>query len=310
MPLSSYFDRDVACVRQMFKRKFGYESHDFPTFESLTRDDDLDIEVSCSGYGLTKEMEEDMLQEYGITDGLSDIDSSDDGDDETNTAAPLEQVDESTDYTVDELSSLRQQVDAEVQLTTVKASVVPLATKSATKFDSIASYIQSVTSELGDVQFSDPPPNDHLDTYVHSTDGTTNALDHTNTVTVTQLQSPIISQADDADDDRHSISGGSISSTDLQEAQDDVGEMDPNSREYRMRMVKQILSDARSQRSYSTTASTIAPTVIKGRIKKTIELKEQREVRKRCLAKGEANATTRGRKENKDTVKEYAGWDF
>lgn len=75
-------------------------------------------------------------------------------------------------------------------------------------------------------------------------------------------------------------------------------------------MVEKILSDARSHRSYSTTASTIAPSVIKDKIKRTIELKEQREVRKRCLAKGEANATTRGRKENKETVKEYAGWDF
>lgn len=60
--LCSYFDRDVLGVRQLFKRKFGYESEDYPTFDSLTREDDLDIEVSCSGYGFTKEMEEDLMQ--------------------------------------------------------------------------------------------------------------------------------------------------------------------------------------------------------------------------------------------------------
>lgn len=58
----SYFDRDVTGVRQLFKRKFGYESEDYPTFDSIIREDDLDIEVSCSGYGVTKEMEEDLLQ--------------------------------------------------------------------------------------------------------------------------------------------------------------------------------------------------------------------------------------------------------
>lgn len=57
-----YFDRDVNCVRQLFKKKFGYESTDYPTFESLSREDDIDVEVSCSGYGFTKEMEDDLLQ--------------------------------------------------------------------------------------------------------------------------------------------------------------------------------------------------------------------------------------------------------
>lgn len=55
-----YFDRDVNCVRQLFRRKFGYESTDYPTFDSIQRTDDIDIEVSCSGF--TKEMEEDLLR--------------------------------------------------------------------------------------------------------------------------------------------------------------------------------------------------------------------------------------------------------
>lgn len=292
----SYFDRDVLGVRQMFKRKFGYESTDYPTFESLTREDDLDVEVSCSGYGFTKDEEQDLLHEYGVTDGLS----SDDDDDEDD----IPEEDEThVEPTADELTALRQQVDQQVLLTTIKPNAPPI--KDKVKYDAIASYIQSVASELDGVQFADSPVvDDDLDTFEDAI------------ADIAVVPSPIfvnapVRMAADADEDAHSLSGHSgVSSTDLQEAQDDVAELDTNSREYRIRMVKQLLSDARSQRSYSTTASTIAPTVIKDRIKKTIELKDQREVRKRCLAKGEANATTRGRKENKDTVKEYAGWDF
>lgn len=295
----------------MFKRKFGYESTDYPTFESLTREDDLDVEVSCSGYGVTKDEEQDLLQEYGVTDGLSSDDDDDNDDEADDRDVDATAQDESTDYTADELSALRQQVDQQVLLTTVKASAPP--TKDKVKYDAIASYIQSVSTELGTVS---PVVDDDLDTFEDAEDADIAVVPALPQYTVdanvpVHLSARPVVDSDHDADDAQSLSGRSgVSSTDLQEAQDDVAELDTNSREYRMRMVKQLLSDARSQRSYSTTASTIAPTVIKDRIKKTIELKEQREVRKRCLAKGEANATTRGRKENKDTVKEYAGWDF
>ena len=57
----SFFERDVNCVREMFRRKFGYESEDYPKFSDLVREDDLDAEVHCTGYGFTKEMEKDLL---------------------------------------------------------------------------------------------------------------------------------------------------------------------------------------------------------------------------------------------------------
>lgn len=57
-----YFDRDVTCIREFFKRRFGYESHLYPTFADLEKDDQLDKEVACSGYGFTKEMNDDLIQ--------------------------------------------------------------------------------------------------------------------------------------------------------------------------------------------------------------------------------------------------------
>lgn len=310
--MRSYFDRDVTGVRQMFKRKFGYESSDYPTFEQLQRDDDLDVEVSCSGYGFSKDEEQDLLHEYhggASDDGESDDDDNEDDKDDVS-VADAETEATAADYTEAELAALRQQVDQEVQLTTAKPPAAPA--KDTQRYDSIASYIQSMSVVAGDALA--PPPIDDEDTFedAHDVDVVpqlaqipppkpARTFEHTHTATT---------NVTDANADAASDCGSGVSSTDLGEVADAVADLDPNSRAYRIHMVKQMLSDARSQRSYSTTASTIAPELIKGRVRRTIEQKEQREVRKRCLAKGEASVTNRGRKENKDTVKEYAGWDF
>lgn len=58
--LCRFFDRDVNGVREYFRKRFGYESAGYPTYDELSRDGALDAEVSCSG--LSKEMEKDLLQ--------------------------------------------------------------------------------------------------------------------------------------------------------------------------------------------------------------------------------------------------------
>uniref|UniRef100_A0A8C3TI07 Serine/threonine-protein kinase RIO2 n=1 Tax=Chelydra serpentina TaxID=8475 RepID=A0A8C3TI07_CHESE len=52
-----YFDRDVKCIRDFFKKRFSYESELFPTFQDIRREGSLDVEIAASGY--TKEMQED-----------------------------------------------------------------------------------------------------------------------------------------------------------------------------------------------------------------------------------------------------------
>ncbi|KAK6617049.1 Serine/threonine-protein kinase RIO2 [Polyplax serrata] len=61
-----------------------------------------------------------------------------------------------------------------------------------------------------------------------------------------------------------------------------------------------------SVRSYST-SSTIAPQVIQSKVKKALMNREKKELRKRIVAKGEASATTRSRRENRDIIKESNG---
>lgn len=58
-------------------------------------------------------------------------------------------------------------------------------------------------------------------------------------------------------------------------------------------------------RSYATsTASTIAPNVIHARLKKGLNKRGKVDARRRCVAKGEASAVIRKRKENINTIKE------
>ncbi|XP_045618945.1 uncharacterized protein [Procambarus clarkii] len=46
-----YFDRDVRCVQEFFKRRFGYESELCPNFEEdIQREYNLDKEIAASGY--------------------------------------------------------------------------------------------------------------------------------------------------------------------------------------------------------------------------------------------------------------------
>ncbi|NXC20323.1 RIOK2 kinase, partial [Corythaeola cristata] len=52
-----YFDRDVNCIKEFFKKRFNYESELFPAFKDTRRECSLDREIAASGY--TKEMQED-----------------------------------------------------------------------------------------------------------------------------------------------------------------------------------------------------------------------------------------------------------
>lgn len=61
-----FFNRDVNCVKDFFRRRFQYESELFPNFSEIDRYDNLDAEVLCSGF--TKEMAKHINQELGIED--------------------------------------------------------------------------------------------------------------------------------------------------------------------------------------------------------------------------------------------------
>lgn len=65
-------------------------------------------------------------------------------------------------------------------------------------------------------------------------------------------------------------------------------------------------SEVQSVRSMSTT-TTIAPEIIRDRVKRDLVKRGKTATRQRCLAKGEASATTRNRRENRDTINQSTG---
>lgn len=73
-----FFQRDVNCIKDFFRKRFHFESELFPKFSEIQRIDNLDAEVFCSGF--TKEMSKDINLELGIE---NDSDVSIDEDDET-----------------------------------------------------------------------------------------------------------------------------------------------------------------------------------------------------------------------------------
>lgn len=274
----------------MFRRKFGYESEDYPKFSDLVREDDLDAEVHCTGYGFTKEMEQDLLQEYGM------IEQNENQDDEADEAQePPVLVPAVADEEIDEC---RRQVENEVFYSESK--------RTQKSDDAVRRYIESCTQYFGNLTVGPEVPDLAIPPKTDDADQTSpQKSEGIEKKEIPEAGEPLPSDSAILDESK------SISSNDLDT--DEVPELvdlDPNSRMYRLKMVEQLLNDARSQRSYSTTTSTIAQSVITDRIRRNMDIKEKREQRKKCVAKGEASAVHRHRKDNKDVVKEYAGWDF
>lgn len=229
--------------------------------------------------------------------------------DDEDTVPKLVSADKTTNnYTNDELDEYRQQLETEISFSEVKAN--------KTADDSIRKYIESCTQYLGNITIgpeveipaNTPLPQQIVEKQIENKED--NIKD-----TVTDQHAPATEVVDkhDMTTDKadHNSDALSLSSNDLEtDNVPELGDLDPNSRMYRLKMVEKLLNDARSHRSYSTTASTIAPSVVTDRIRRNLDKKEKIDMRKRCVAKGEASAVHRHRKENKDVVKEYAGWDF
>lgn len=289
-----YFDRDVQGVRDLFRKKFGYESEEYPKFSDLEREDELDKEVLCSGYGFTQEMEDDILKEYHQE---SDGEDEEEDSDEEYQDSVTGELDEK------EVEECRRKLEDEIKFSEEKPTP---ATKKEEKNSSILKYIASMS--VGEME---KPFNEEEEEIFKDALAGEEAVVGAPFAEST-LPKQGISQLAPGGNDNDGDDVASISSNELitNEQDDKLAELDPNSREYRMIMVRKLLDDARSARSYSTTASTIAPSVVTDRIKGGLKQQEKKDQKKRAVPKGEASAVRRMRKDNNSIVKEYRGWDF
>ncbi|KAM3960446.1 uncharacterized protein ACR2FA_000379 [Aphomia sociella] len=250
-----YFDRDVKCVREFFKKRFGYVSETHPKFSDLEREDELDTEVACSGYKRAKDVDDELLQEMGIELAVSDDEETSDSDVEETSDSDVKETSDSdveesercTKYTEEELAAMREEVNTLINNDEKKSHVEQIIDK-------------TVKLDITDSKDEEVPTLVPAET--HSED-------------------------------------------------DNITELDKNSQKYRLAMIEKTLSDVRSMRSY-TSASTIAPGKIKQQVKKNLEIKRKKMERKKAVAKGEASAVTRVRRDNRETIRESHGiwgWD-
>ncbi|KAK9507123.1 hypothetical protein O3M35_008931 [Rhynocoris fuscipes] len=101
-----YFERDVKCIKDFFKRRFNYESMVHPTFDDILRDDVLDIEISASGF--TRQMNKDLLASLGIDEESAGDESEaiNSEEDEENDAVDIKE-----DISEEKIETMRKMVE-------------------------------------------------------------------------------------------------------------------------------------------------------------------------------------------------------
>lgn len=222
-----YFQRDVNCIRDFFKRRFGYVSELYPTFQDVSREDCIDAEVKASG--LMKQMQKDLLKELNITDDENEKDIE-------------EETYEDCINNVEHLEDQTNNLQLEPEIFKKEEFAVLTHSKEEIKNDE---------------------PLEEISTTIYSKkqNNSENLLD-------SEL-------------------------CDLSNAEDEATHIND-------------YDDIQSIRSIST-AATIAPEVIKRRVKLALANREKKSQSKRLLVKGEASAVTRTRRENRDAIKDLTG---
>ncbi|KAL7412165.1 RIO1 family-domain-containing protein [Mrakia frigida] len=144
-----YFNRDVACIRTFFRRRFRYESKVFPRFSKSLSDDSvegfrLDVEVEASGFGKAeaKALEDYMngLKASGEMDEEEEEDSSDEEE-----SGEEEEEEEGVETRAEEVERLAKEAAEEKD---AEASAAPalIPRSDETKEEEVAPTIASTTS--------------------------------------------------------------------------------------------------------------------------------------------------------------------
>jgi len=240
-----FFDRDVTCIRDFFKRRFDYESELAPCFDDICRVDAIDAELLASG--VTKQMEKDLRIEFG----MEELSCSDESDEELIEEVKVE----------DDIEKLKKEVDISMSLTENSSELQK----------SVADYILSC------------PDVNNVDNHLEITDSQEYSVD-----------------MDSNYDNSH------IANLDEEEEKDDIvnlRDFNAKFKPFRDNLTGRDEEDTKSTRSVSTTSSTIPPDVIKARVKASLEKNKKKNQARRTIAKGEASAKTRSKRENKNIIK-------
>lgn len=250
---AEYFDRDVKCLQDFFRRRYGFESVEEPPTlygpgADVKRVDAIDAEISASG--ITRQMEKDLLTELSRAVDQSELTSDEDSNDNHSVSCSEEElcgddedkiVGEGREGNEDGIKNISENVEAlikEVEESTalgisVNNSCAPTTNKLASDSD----------GEKGDV-FDDFVP-------------------------------------------LESTSSSTFHPVNVNENLTDTAASIKSSSRY----------------APSSVGSTIAPDVIKARVKASLEKRKRNQQMKRIRTKGDASGITTHRRDNQNEIK-------
>lgn len=268
-----YFDRDVTCVRTFFKRKFDYESEDWPKFDEVERKGNMDVLLEASGF--TKKMALDLNKAYDEGDFLAhceqelrnrqeeDLGEDEDDSDDSKSMEDIQEEPEDLEKDHEELQA---------QENTVKQQKIVLS--QTTRF---TDWLSDATNQLEAVDLDalkseegykdiELPPED--------------------------FKRPADSENDDENDEDEEEG----------EEEDADGHVAVEEQVAKVVKKKRVPSGARS---VASSAATFTAEDVKRRL--ALDRKRNKE-KIRLKVKGKQSAVGRNRKDNKDVIAEYAGW--
>jgi len=178
-PPRRYFNRDVACIRTFFRRRFRYESKVFPRFSKSLSDDSvegfrLDVEVEASGFG---KAEAKALEDYmnGLKASGEMDEEEEESSDEDESGEEEEEEEEGVETRAEEVERLAKEAAEEKEAESASApalvprteeEVVPAQTTnnitsaisniSSTITESLSSLTTTLTDSLSSLTVSTP----------------------------------------------------------------------------------------------------------------------------------------------------------
>ncbi|XP_071539229.1 uncharacterized protein RIOK2 [Panulirus ornatus] len=274
-----YFDRDVKCVQEFFKRRFNYESELSPDFEQdVEREDHLDREIAASGYN--KEVLE-FNDRFQVWQHLEE----ETGEDESGHSEEGDYYEEEgTTHNKEEITEMKIHIEALCQNLKEETSITSLCE---------GMEDQSIEPVLEDGQESSSS-----DIVIKNKREDSKQNESKNCFR---------KKGKDLDQEARMILIKQLArARELRQKAEETGEQPPLLDDF----IDDSLSDMCSVKSFSTVASTIAPRDVKRRTQKDLERRAKRQISKKNLrVKGEANAHRRTKIQNEALKKEIAGWD-
>ncbi|GFX49390.1 hypothetical protein TNCV_3665021 [Trichonephila clavipes] len=275
-----YFDRDVSCIREFFKKRFSYESELYPTFQEISREDTLDLTTSASGYAKdvqeilneALEMMKEEEQESENDDENVEINTEEDSD--KHTPSKTENLIER--YLNDSLGNLKENNFSPPENVEINTEDSIKHTPSKTG-NLLERYLNDSLGILKENNFL-PPENDEL-------------------LSELNLEKINISEGN-----KYCSENGTEKYAELKK-----GEQAQLQKNVHIETEDQpeMVFKVKKTKTFSTrSVSTIPPEEVKARLRLQMKKKQDKMVKGKIDVKGDASAILRGRKENKVNIKQ------